>query len=267
MSNLFDPSKFTASKAKPLPVILLLDVSGSMSQVISDDFQRTGKTVFRDGKNWEIVEGGTTRIQLLNEAVRKMIVTLAREEGMGHEFLVSIITFGGQARFHLQPTAAKEVQWRDLTTEGDTPLGEALRTAKDLVEDKQKTPGRAYRPAVILVSDGQPTDEWESQLADFVTSGRSSKCDRMAMGIGAGADNHMLGKFIVGTGHTVFQADQAESIHEFFKRVTMSVTTRMKSKDPDTVPKDSDIRLDSPTIKPQAPQNDDDADEEAGYRW
>ena len=32
MSNTpFDPSKFTAPKAKPLPVILLLDVSGSMS--------------------------------------------------------------------------------------------------------------------------------------------------------------------------------------------------------------------------------------------
>ena len=238
-----------------------------MSQVISDDFRRTGKTVFQDGKNWEIVEGGTTRIQLLNEAVRKMIVTLAKQEGMGQEFLVSIITFGGQARFHLQPSAAKEVQWRDLTTEGDTPLGEALLTAKDLIEDKLRTPGRAYRPAVILVSDGQPTDEWESALADFVTSGRSSKCDRMAMGIGAGVDNHMLGKFIVGTGHAVFQADQAESIHEFFKRVTMSVTTRMKSPDPDTFPKDSDIRLDSPTLRPQVSPNADEADEEAGYQW
>ena len=32
MSNIpFDPSKFTAPKAKPLPVVLLLDVSGSMS--------------------------------------------------------------------------------------------------------------------------------------------------------------------------------------------------------------------------------------------
>jgi len=186
---------------------------------------------------------------------------------MGHEFLVSIITFGGQAQFHLQPTAAKEVKWIDLTTDGDTPLGAALLTAKELVEDKQRVPGRAYRPAVILVSDGQPTDEWEPPLADFVTSGRSSECDRMALGIGAGADNHMLGKFIVGTGHAVFQADQAESIHEFFKRVTMSVTTRMKSPDPDTFPKDSDIRLDSPTLKPHASPNADDADEGAGYQW
>ena len=236
-----------------------------MSKVVSGDFQRTGKTVFKDGKNWEIVEGGITRIQMLNEAVRKMVVTLAKEEGMGHEFLISAITFGNQAQHHLQPTAASDIAWENLSTDGETPLGAALGLAKELVEDRQRTPGRAYRPTVVLVSDGAPTDEWESALADFVSTGRSSKCDRMALGIGTGADKSMLEQFLTGTNHPVFEADQAEKIHEFFKRVTMSVTTRMQSQDPNAVPHDSIIQLDGLVTKSHARKEIANQDEDEGY--
>ena len=248
----FDPSAFTTSKAKPLPVILLLDVSASMSEVVSGPFNRTGKTVFKDGENWDIVEGGITRIQLLNEAVRKMLITLAKEETMGTEFLVSIITFGSDTRLQLPPTKAGSVNWTDLTTGGETPLGSALVLAKDLIEDKVKTPSRAWRPTVILVSDGKPTDIWEKALAEFITLGRSSKCDRMAMAIGAKADAAMLGKFIAGTGHELFQADQAENVQEFFKRVTMSVVSRTVSQNPNIIPADSNILLDRPRTKTAA---------------
>ena len=266
MSNaLFDPSKFTTSKPKPLPVILLLDVSASMSEVVSGSFQRTGKTVFQDGKNWEIVEGGTTRIQLLNEAVHKMVITLTKEETLGTEFLVSMVSFGEKAELYLSPTAARNVNWTDLVTHGETPLGAALTVAKELIEDKERTPSRAWRPAVILVSDGKPTDCWEDALRDFIASGRSSKCDRVAMAIGKEADTSMLSRFIAGTGHELFQADQAEEIHEFFKRVTMSVVSRTLSKDPNLVPSDSNIRLDGPSRKIEARESSPIQDEDQGY--
>ena len=263
----FDPSTFTTSKAKPLPVILMLDVSASMSEVVSGSFQRTGKTVFQDGKNWEIVEGGTTRIQLLNEALRKMVVTLAKEEGMGTEFLVSMIVFGEQAQLQLSPTAARDVTWADLTTHGETPLGDALTVAKQLIEDKERTPSRAWRPTVILVSDGKPTDSWENALAEFITLGRSSKCDRMAMAMGAEADTAMLSKFIAGTGHELFQADQAENVQEFFKRVTMSVVSRTHSQNPNVIPSDSNILLDGPSRKTAVkdPKAAEDTAEVEGY--
>ena len=263
----FDPSAFTTSKAKPLPVILLLDVSASMSEVVDGSFTRTGQTVFEDGKTWEIVEGGITRIHLLNEAVRKMIVTLAKEESMGTEFMMSIITFGADTRLELPPTKAGNVKWTDLTTDGETPLGSALALAKQLIEDKEQTPSRAWRPTVILVSDGKPTDIWENALVEFTTLGRSSKCDRMAMAIGAEADTSMLGRFISGTGHELFQADQAESVQEFFRHVTMSVVSRTHSQSPNVVPSDSDIRLDGPSRKTAAEESGavEETPEDEGY--
>jgi uncharacterized protein YegL len=78
---------------------------------------------------------------------------------------------------------------------GMTPLGTALQMAKAMIEDKDVVPSRAYRPTVVLVSDGGPNDAWEKPLNAFISDGRSAKCDRMAMAIGADADEAVLGKF------------------------------------------------------------------------
>jgi uncharacterized protein YegL len=229
----FDASKFIVPTAKPLPIVLLLDTSGSMFG---------------------------SKINNLNQAVRDMLANFAQEEKMETEIHVSIITFGEQVNLHLSVpfTKASEVNWIDLDANGMTPMGTALQMAKAMIEDKNVTPGRAYRPTVVLVSDGQPNDDWEKPLDDFIHDGRSSKCDRMALAIGADADRSVLTRFVEGTGNPLFEANQAPKIHEFFKRVTMSVTMRTKSKNPnDSVPLSSPA-LDGGSIVPQAPQENDD---------
>ncbi len=231
----FDPSKFTTNKPKPMPVILLLDVSGSMGEVMGDSYERTGQTVFEDGQQWEIVKGGISRIDVLNQAVQEMIASFAKEEQLEHEFLISVITFGGSVRMHLPPMKASRIEWKPLTAAGETPLGEAITMVKGMIEDKESTPSRAYRPVLVLVSDGKPTDAWEAPLEGLVESGRSMKCDRIALAIGAGTDEDMLRKFIADTPNPLFHASDANQILDIFRRVTMSVTTRTRSKDPNQV--------------------------------
>lgn len=215
---MFDPKKFTTPTAKPLPVVLLLDVSYSMSG---------------------------DKIDNLNKAVEDMLDTFAQEEKMETEILVSVITFGGQVNLHVPFTKASQVQWHGLQVNGDTPMGTALKMAKAMIEDKETTPSRAYRPTIVLVSDGQPSDSWERPLEDFISEGRSSKCDRMAMAIGRDADETVLKRFIEGTPHDLFYAEKAGQLHEFFQRVTMSVTMRTQSKSPNAVP--ASVELDERT--------------------
>jgi uncharacterized protein YegL len=253
---MFDPTKFTVQKAKPLPVFLLLDVSGSMNEVIDpENVRRTGKTLESDGKTWELVEGGTTKIQILNEAVRKMIESLSAEERMETEFLVSIITFGDSSIQHLPPTPASSVQWAEMTADGCTAMGAAFALAKELIEDKNVVPSRAYRPTVVLVSDGEPTDNWKQPLESLIAEGRSSKCFFMAMGIGDNPGMSVLERFISQTPvlaevngtairNTVFRAADADKIHEFFRKVTMSVTMRSKSHNPNAVPTSAKVNAD-----------------------
>lgn len=212
---MFDPKKFTTPTAKPLPVVLLLDVSYSMSG---------------------------NKIENLNKAVEDMLDTFAQEEKMETEILVSVITFGNQVELQVPYTKASQVQWQGLQANGMTPMGTALKMAKAMIEDKETTPSRAYRPTIVLVSDGQPNDSWERPLEDFISEGRSSKCDRMAMAIGRDADETVLKRFIEGTPHDLFYAENAGQLHEFFQRVTMSVTMRTQSKNPNVVP--ASIELD-----------------------
>jgi uncharacterized protein YegL len=245
---MFDASKFTVPKAKPLPVFLLLDVSGSMDEVVDpENVRRTGQTVVDDGQTWELVEGGTSKIQILNQAVKQMIDSFSAEERMETEFLVSIIVFGNSAVQHLPPTVASSVKWTDMKASGSTAMGEAFEMAKRLIDDKDVVPSRAYRPTVVLVSDGQPTDGWEVPLESLINEARSSKCFFMAMGIGKDPGMQVLDRFISQTPvlaevngnairNTVFQAADAVKIHEFFRKVTMSVTMRSKSQNPNTIP-------------------------------
>ena len=211
----FDPSKYTVAKAKPLPVVLLLDTSSSMNA---------------GGEQSKIVE--------LDSAVRDMIKDFAHEEQLETEIHVSVITFGyNGVQLALPYTNASKVEMKKLEAQGNTPMGMALRMAKDMIEDKETTPSRAYRPLVILCSDGAPNDDWEGPMDNFIKDGRSSKCDRMAMAIGSDANEAVLKRFIEGTENPFFYAKDASSMHKFFKFVTMSVATRSHSQNPNVIMK------------------------------
>lgn len=237
MSVPFDVSKFTVVKAKPLPVILLLDTSGSM---------------------------GGQKIDALNQAVDEMITAFKGAGDSETEIDVAVITFGRDVALRQPLTSVAEVRWSDLEADGGTPMGTAIAMAKAMIEDKEVIPARAYRPTVVLVSDGQPTDSWEEPLDAFIGEGRSSKCDRMAMAIGHDADETVLGKFIRDTEYPLFYAKDAAGLRDAFRFVTMSVTVRTNSQDANAVPRPADVNVAPPTIderrvEPTAPT---DADED-----
>lgn len=211
------PEEFTVSEARPLPVILLLDSSGSM-------------------------EGD--KISILNAAVREMLQSFASEDDISAAIHVGVIQFGKAVGWHQPLLPAEDVidQWRDLAAIGKTPLGQALTLLRDSLEDRNIVSSRAYRPTIVLVSDGKPTDDWGGPMAELLASPRASKAARFAMGIGADADSVVLSQFIdTASGTRVFEAHEASRIQKFFRFVTMSVTARTRSGNPnDIVPADPD---------------------------
>jgi len=201
----FNPSEFTVSEPKSIPVVLLLDISYSMQG---------------------------EKIEILNQSVEAMIKTFQQAETMETFIKVSIITFGAGVDLAIPLTEASKIEFKHLSVNGSTPMGTAFKMAKAMIEDKEIIVGRDYRPAVILVSDGQPTDDWEAPLSNFINDGRSQKCDRMALAIGKDANQSVLKKFINGCENPLFFAEDAENIIENFKKITLSVTQRTKSIDP-----------------------------------
>lgn len=201
---------FTVPTARPLPVIILADVSGSMS-----------------------TEG---KIGVLNDAVSEMLATFADEDDSRAEIHISVIAFGRDGAYVHKPLLpARETKWEPLEASGRTPMGGAFELARQMVEDHGTIPSRAYRPTIILVSDGVPTDDWRPPLEDLLKSERASKATRFAMGIGADANHETLAAFLANDESRVFAAHEAREIKNFFRWVTMSVTTRSRSMNPNSV--------------------------------
>jgi uncharacterized protein YegL len=209
-SHMSKLKEFTMSSARPMPVIVLVDVSGSMSE---------------NGK-----------IAALNDAVSEMIATFAEEDDTRAEIHVSVLAFGGSgASIHKPLRPARETRWEPMLASGRTPMGEAFALAQAMVEDREIVPSRAYRPTLVLVSDGVPTDDWRAPLTTLLTSERASKATRFAMGIGADADHETLTAFLSNSEGRVFAAHESREIKNFFRWVTMSVTARSRSANPNSV--------------------------------
>jgi uncharacterized protein YegL len=203
-------SNFTIANGRPLPVILMVDVSGSMNT---------------NGK-----------ILAVNQAVAEMLNSFQEEDSEYVEIQVAIITFGNkEAILHQDLWPAPQVRWVEMKAAGQTPMGAAFKLAQQLIEDRQKIPSRAYAPSLVLVSDGAPTDNWEDALKDLLASERAAKAARFALAIGDDAQLEMLQTFLQDKNGKVFQAHEAAGINKFFRWVTMSVSARSQSNNPNEI--------------------------------
>ena len=196
--------KFTVSKARALPVIILADTSGSMST---------------DGK-----------IATLNDAIKDMISTFRSESVRQAEIKVGLITFGGDsAELHLPLAKAAEIEnIENLNAIGRTPMGGAFKLATQVLEDKDVITSRDYHPVLILLSDGRPTDDWKQSLQELCQNERAQKASRFAMAIGNEANIDVLSDFNNDLEASIFKAHEARDIHRFFRAVTLIVTARKK---------------------------------------
>lgn len=204
----FDPSLFKKTEAKKLPVLLLLDVSTSMKG---------------------------EKIEALHLAVINMVQACYDARVKEIEICISIITFGAKgAELYLPYTPVKnlvETGIPKFEASGMTPMGAAIQLAKEIIEDRDKTPSNIYRPAVVLLSDGVPTDETSQPMHDFLHEGRSAKCQCFAVAIGSTADTTLLKSFCSDEANMLY-ADKASDIVNAFNTLSMSVTKRADSPNP-----------------------------------
>lgn len=185
--------------SRPLHFIWIADCSGSMS-----------------------AEG---KIQALNNAIRDSIPHMQKvaEENPNASVLVRAVKFSDGAQWHI-PTAtpAADFKWVDLTTSGMTDMGKALR----LVADQLKMPpmtDRALPPVLVLISDGQPTDDFHGGLQALMDLPWGKKAVRIAIAIGEDADQAILQDFIGHNELQPLQANNAEQLVNYIKWVSTAV--------------------------------------------
>lgn len=189
----FPDPEFVDNPEPRCPCVLLLDTSGSMNdeKKITSAFSPIQK-LLRDGKHSETVRP----IEELNAGLRAFRNELMVDELAVKRVELSLVTFGPVKRLtDFQTPDVFRVP--TLKAEGDTPIGQAVETAITLVQDRKalyRQNGISYyRPWIFLMSDGEPTDNWQ-QAAKLVHEGEESKAFAFfAVGV-EGANFDVLGQ-------------------------------------------------------------------------
>jgi uncharacterized protein YegL len=191
---------------RPLHFIWLLDCSGSMS--------------FRG------------KIDALNTAIRELVPHMRRAsaDNAGAEVLMRAVRFATDAVWHIpQPTLLSEFHWTDLTAEPEshTSMGAAMRMVAEEMKMPPMSP-RALPPALVLISDGRPTDDFEGGLQALLGQPWGKASTRLAIGIGTDALHKTLRRFIDNSEIPVLQADYTDALVEYMRFVSTSVVSGHK---------------------------------------
>ncbi len=113
-------------------------------------------------------------------------------------------------------------QMVDIHATGTTALGDALRVVSKCIDNEvAKTTAEQkgdWKPLVFIMTDGIPTDDWQSGLAEFK---KRKTAYTVACAAGAGADTSIL-KQITENVVSLDTAD-SQSIGKFFTWVTASI--------------------------------------------
>lgn len=183
--------------------------------------------------------GAGGKIQTLNFAIRDAVPHMQKvaDENPNAQVLVRAIKFSSGAQWHIsQPTPVADFKWVDLGADGVTDLGRALLMVADALKIPPMTE-RALPPVLVLVSDGQPTDDYASGLEALMNQPWGKKAVRIAIAIGQDADYDVLQKFIGNPELKPLPANNPEALVNYIKWVSTAVVKATSA--PAIVDKDS----------------------------
>lgn len=158
------------------------------------------------------------KIGSVNHAIQSTIpemVDAARNNPYA-QLMVRTLKFStGASWVTSNPVNIEDFAWDDLDADGATSLGKAL----DLLAGQLTIPpmsDRALPPVIVLLSDGQPTDDYKRSLDKLLALPWSKKAVRIAISIGKDADDAVLKEF-TGNRELVLQANNPEALVKMIK--------------------------------------------------
>lgn len=177
---------------RELHLFVLVDVSGSMAP---------------DGK-----------MQSLNTAVEEALPHLRRVavDAAGVSVVIRVVTFGSRARWTAEPEAIGSFAWDELRSEdgGLTELGAAVDLVLAAIHELPVA--SLVPPALLLVSDGMPTDVTEPSFDEAMrrleADPLATAATRMAVGIGRDVDMASLRRFLGPRGGDPVRADSPQQL-------------------------------------------------------
>ena len=188
-----NPFEVEAIPRRVMPLIFMVDTSGSM---------------------------GGAKIAALNTAVRESLNEVGEisKNNSDAQIKVASLEFSSDAQWmYPQLEDSESFKWQDLQASGLTAFGAALNELNNKLSKSHgfmSEPSGMRAPAIILLSDGEPTDEYKHALEKIKGNNWFKIAVKIAIAIGDDANKDVLAEF---TGNiesviTVHDIDQLKKI-------------------------------------------------------
>ena len=193
--------------SRPLHFFWVVDCSGSM---------------FSEGK-----------IGTVNNAIQECIPEMrsAAENNPNAQLMIRALQFStGASWLTANPVEVEDYSWEPLEANGVTDMGKAFELLSAQL-GMPPMPARALPPVIVLLSDGQPTDDYKKGLDKLKALPWFKKAVKIAISIGQDADDDVLLDF-TGNRELVLQANNPTALVKMIKwaSTTASMVSAPSSK-------------------------------------
>lgn len=182
-------------------------------------------------------------IDTVNKAMPEIVDILTGISRQNHdqgEIYMSCITFGTEAKMlYDSPVAAEDFRWAPVRADGLTNLEGALSLLESQLHRSTGLNGSDghYRPAVILITDGDPDEGWEAAYEKLRQNRWFAQAYKIGIAIGADPEKVKMRKALTrfadpldaGGPKTIINVSDLDKLHNVLRLVSSTVS-RLGSK-------------------------------------
>lgn len=170
-----------------------------------------------------------SKIGAVNVAMSEVIPEIQQiaEDSADANLKIAVLTFStGASWMYASTIDAKDFKWVDLNVDAWTDMGSAFSLLNEKLSRKEgfmTDSAGSYAPAIFLLSDGQPTDEYEKPLEELKNNNWFKASMKAAIAIGDDADKSMLAEF-TGNSESVLTVHTPEALRKLIRFVSVTAS-------------------------------------------
>ena len=168
-----------------------------------------------------------SKIGAVNSAMEDVMPIIGdiSENNPDAEIKIAVLDFSSDVKWlYDEPKTASNFQWRDVDADGLTSLGYACLKLEEKLHKNSgfmNSASGSYAPTIILMSDGAPTDNYQSGLGILKQNNWFKAAVKFAIAIGDDADLDVLAEF-TGNKEAVLTVHNIDALKKIIRLVSVT---------------------------------------------
>ena len=169
-----------------------------------------------------------SKIGTLNAAIEDVIpeIRSISEENADAQIKVAVLEFSSGAKWLTPaPIEVSDYSWNYLNADGVTDFGAACRELNDKLSRNafMNDVAGSFAPAIFLLSDGEPTDDYKGALDNLKSNNWFKAAIKAAVAIGDDANKDVLKEF-TGSSESVLTVHSPEALKKLIRFVSVTAS-------------------------------------------